>query len=273
MNDQYAVIGNPVEHSQSPVIHEQFAIQTGQSLAYTTVFSELDAFKETVLGFINDKKGKGLNVTVPFKEQAFDLCDEVSDYAQKAGAVNTLSFIDGKIIGANTDGIGIVRDITQNHHFPLSGRKILILGAGGAVKGVLQPILDQNPQLVFIANRTDSKSKSLAAEYGDSVSGGGYPDIPEDDFDVIINGTSASIQGDVPDIPEHATKALLCCYDMMYGDKDTAFMTWAKAHYVPVVHDGLGMLVEQAAESFSIWRDVSPDTESVLSYLKRQRKR
>lgn len=266
MKDQYAVIGNPIGHSKSPQIHTMFAEETGQELDYTARLAELDGFVESVENFFQHENGKGLNVTVPFKEQAFQLCDELSEYAALAGAVNTLSYTDGKIYGANTDGIGIVRDITQNHNVVLADKKVLILGAGGAVKGVLKPILDENPTLIFIANRTAAKATALADEYGEQVQGGGFADIPEQGFDIIINGTAASLQGDLPPIPDTCTTGLACCYDMMYSKDGTPFTAWAKQHDVMLILDGLGMLVEQAAESFFIWRGVRPSTEGVLAF-------
>lgn len=268
MKDQYAVIGNPISHSKSPQIHTMFAQETSQALEYTARLAELGGFVESVKSFFQYENGKGLNVTVPFKEQAFALCDELSDYAALAGAVNTLSYRDGKIYGANTDGIGIVRDITQNHNFALADKKILILGAGGAVKGVLKPILDEKPAVIFIANRTAAKATTLADEYGKQVQGGGFADIPEQGFDIIINGTAASLQGNLPPIPDECATGLACCYDMMYSKEGTPFTKWAKQHDVTLILDGLGMLVEQAAESFFIWRGVRPMTETILAHMR-----
>lgn len=268
MKDQYAVIGNPIGHSKSPQIHTLFAEETAQELDYTARLAELDGFVESAKSFFRDENGKGLNVTVPFKEQAFELCDELSEYAALAGAVNTLSYRDGKIFGANTDGIGIVRDITQNHGFALVNKSVLILGAGGAVKGVLKPILDANPALIFIANRTAEKATALADEYSDLVQGGGFADIPQHGFDIIINGTAASLQGDLPPIPDSCASSLACCYDMMYAKEGTPFTSWAEQHNVALILDGLGMLVEQAAESFFIWRGVRPTTEPVLATMR-----
>ncbi len=273
MTDQYAVIGNPVAHSKSPRIHTLFARQTQQDMHYSTLLAPLDQFQTAVRDFFVQEQGKGLNVTVPFKQEAWQLCNEHSDYALHSGAVNTLLYRDdGSIWGANTDGLGLVRDLQQNHAIALHDKKILVLGAGGAVRGVLQPILEQYPQQVFIANRTTARAHELVTLFGqfDVLDGGGYGDIPKTGFDIIINGTSASLQGDLPPVPAHCVVDAECCYDMMYSSESasTAFVQWALSHHVPRALDGLGMLVEQAAESFFIWRGVRPETHTVLSVLR-----
>lgn len=269
MLDSYAVVGNPIAHSKSPFIQNKFASQTGEAVMYSTLFAPVDKFAQTVQDF-RDSGGKGVNVTVPFKEDAWNFASELNDLAKRAGAVNTLIFHDdGKVSGANTDGIGIVRDLKQNHDIELSAKRILVLGAGGAVRGVLQPLLAENPQMIRVANRTVEKAITLAKDFADlgNIIGGGFDDINES-FDLIINGTAASLQGQVPPIPDSCLARQGSCYDMMYSaDEDTAFVTWAKDHNAAKALDGLGMLVEQAAESFYLWRGVRPDTKPVLDAL------
>ncbi len=279
MTDQYAVIGNPINHSKSPDIHTLFAQQTDQDLEYSTLFSPLDGFNKTVTDYFQNNqrgRGRGLNVTVPFKQEAWDLCresgNELSKYAQLAGAVNTLVHRDDNtIFGTNTDGIGIVTDLEINHQVTLADKNILVLGAGGAVRGVLQPILEKVPKHVFIANRTESKAHELADIFSkpEILAAGGYGTIPEDiEYDIIINGTAASLKGDLPPVPIRCVEKAECCYDMMYSNEPTAFVEWAKANGVSKALDGLGMLIEQAAESFSIWRGVRPVTKDVFLQLR-----
>ncbi len=273
--DKYAVIGNPINHSKSPQIHHMFAQQAEDEIMYEALLSPLDEFKETVEAFRNGG-GMGLNVTVPFKQQAWELADEVSDYAKNAKAVNTLVFReDGSIYGTNTDGIGLVRDLVENHQSLIQDKRILILGAGGAVRGVLQPLLQQMPEQVFIANRTPERAVELAADMQEfakqngkicKLSGGGFKDITGE-YDLIINGTAASLQGIMPPIPEGCLAAGVHCYDMMYGGRPTAFEFWCEDQGAAKVMNGLGMLVEQAAESFSIWRGKMPDTKPVLEAM------
>ena len=280
--DKYAVIGNPIAHSKSPQIHAYFAQQAKQDLMYEALMSPVDEFIETVAAF-RQGNGRGLNVTVPFKQEAFELADELSDYAQNAGAVNTLVFReDGSIYGTNTDGIGLVRDLVENHQSLIQGKRILLLGAGGAVRGVIQPLLMQLPKQIFIANRTPERASELAAdmlhliedEGGESsceLAGGGFADIlsfGSGEFDLIINGTAASLQGIMPPIPESCLAAQVHCYDMMYGGRPTAFENWCEDQGAAKVMNGLGMLVEQAAESFSIWRGKMPDTKPVLEAMR-----
>jgi len=269
--DKYAVIGNPIEHSKSPQIHHMFAQQAGEEIRYEALLSPVDEFKETVEAF-RKGGGMGLNVTVPFKRDAFELADELSDYAKHAGAVNTLVFRqDGSIYGTNTDGIGIVRDLVENHESLITGKRVLILGAGGAVRGVLQPLLQQRPSQVFIANRTPERATELAGDMQAlkekcTLSGGGFADI-EGEYDLIINGTAASLQGIMPPIPESCLAAGVHCYDMMYAGRPTAFEFWCDDNGAAKVMNGLGMLVEQAAESFSIWRGKMPATKPVLEAM------
>ena len=273
--DKYAVIGNPIAHSKSPQIHHMFAQQAEDDIMYEALLSPTDEFKETVEAF-RKGGGMGLNVTVPFKQEAWELADELSDYALKAGAVNTLVFRqDGTIYGTNTDGIGLVRDLVENHHSQIQGKRILILGAGGAVRGVLQPLLMQLPSKIFIANRTPERAVELATDMqviakenvpACELSGGGFNDI-EGEYDLIINGTAASLQGIMPPIPESCLASGVHCYDMMYGGRPTAFEFWCEDNGAAKVMNGLGMLVEQAAESFSIWRTKMPDTKPVLEAM------
>ena len=267
--DHYAVIGNPVSHSKSPQIHTLFALQTQQPLHYSKILAPLESFTAMVAAF-QAQKGKGCNVTVPFKQEAWNLATEHSSHAKRAGAVNTLLFQnDGAVVGANTDGIGLVRDITLNQCQSLKGKRILMLGAGGAVRGVLQPLLEHQPAEIVIANRTVSKALELAEAFADlgRVSGGDFESV-HGVFDVIINGTSASLQGELPPIPTTCIDAHTFCYDMMYGAKPTVFMQWAVEQGASQVIDGLGMLVEQAAEAFYLWRGVRPETQTVLRQLR-----
>jgi len=273
--DKYAVIGNPIAHSKSPQIHHMFAQQAEDEIMYEALLSPVDEFVETVEAF-RQGGGMGLNVTVPFKQQAFDLADELSDYAQRAGAVNTLVFRqDGSTYGTNTDGVGIVRDLVENHESNITGKRVLVLGAGGAVRGVIQPLLQQLPAQLFIANRTPERAIELASDMQDlrencELSGGGFEDIidhGQGEYDLIINGTAASLQGIMPPIPLSCLAEGVHCYDMMYGGRPTAFEFWCEDNGAAKVMNGLGMLVEQAAESFSIWRGKMPATKPVLEAM------
>ena len=269
MADRYAVFGNPIAHSKSPRIHTLFAEQTGEAVVYEARLAEIGQFAAAVAQF-RAEGGRGCNVTVPFKQDAWQLADELSTDAARAKAVNTLVLrADGSIYGANTDGIGLVRDLQQNHGISLQGKRILVLGAGGAVMGVLQPLLAERPQSVFVANRTAAKAVALAEAFADAgkVSGGGFTDI-HGEFDLIMNGTAASLQGDLPPLPQGCLAQGGCTYDMMYGAKPTAFVQWGNAQGAAQALDGLGMLVEQAAEAFFIWRDVRPNTKPILAQLR-----
>ena len=269
MTDRYAVFGNPIAHSKSPRIHTLFAEQTGEAVVYEARLAEIGQFAQAVAQF-RAEGGKGCNVTVPFKQDAWQLADELSADAARAKAVNTLVLrADGSIFGANTDGIGIVRDLQQNHGISLQGKRILLLGAGGAAMGVLQPLLAQQPKCVLVANRTAAKALELAEAFADvgNVRGGGFADI-DGEFDLIINGTAASLQGDLPPLPTGCLAQGGCTYDMMYGAKPTAFVQWGKMQGAAQALDGLGMLVEQAAEAFFIWRNVRPDTAPILAQLR-----
>ena len=263
--DRYAVLGNPVGHSLSPEIHRRFAAQTGQSLQYTALEVPLEHFAQ----FIADLHAEGLrgmNVTLPFKQQAFALSETLSERASAAGAVNTLIRTDTGWRGDNTDGAGLVADLTANLGLTLANRRILILGAGGAARGVLQPLLAQNPALTHIANRTAEKAHELAETFAaqGELRHSGLTGPFETPYDLIINATAASIHGQTPDIPDGLLAEGGAIYDMMYADKPTAFLEWGQAQGAATLADGLGMLVEQAAESFQQWRGVRPDTRSVL---------
>lgn len=268
MTDRYAVIGNPIAHSKSPQIHAAFAAQTGQAMAYGRILGE--DFEQDVHEFFFGG-GKGLNVTVPFKEAAWQLVDERSPRAETAGAVNTLILLaDGCLRGDNTDGIGLVRDLLQNHKVLLAGKRILLLGAGGASRGVIRPLLDQQPQQLVIANRTPSKATTLAEELAafGPVLGCGLGQLEGQVFDIIINGTAAGLGGEMPDIPGQCLSLDGVVYDMMYGDTQTAFVRWGYEQGAVLALDGLGMLVEQAAESFFLWRGIRPETAPVIRLLR-----
>lgn len=269
MTAHYAVIGNPISHSKSPLIHTEFAKQTGQDLDYVTREIPLDGLEEG-LKQLQAEGFKGINITVPFKEQVWQQVSNKSEHAMRAGAVNTLVFNDdGTLYGDNTDGIGLCRDLVDNHQIELANKHILLLGAGGAARGVIEPLLSYQPSQLFIANRTASKAKDLANLFKDfgNISGGGFTDI-NDQFDVIINATSASLQGEVPPLPNNVLANNASCYDMMYSNTDTAFITWAKQHHASKTIDGLGMLVEQAAEAFRIWRGIKPETQAVIENIR-----
>ena len=272
MTDRYAVIGNPIAHSRSPLIHRTFAAQTGQDLSYEALLGPLDTFTPFVREFFTEG-GRGLNVTLPFKEQAYALSDVLSTRAQQAGAVNTLMRgKDDRLYGDNTDGIGIVRDMTQNHGWTLQGKRVLIIGAGGAVRGVMGPLLAAGIASLRLVNRTPEKAETLAALFkgeGD-VAALRYEDIPAGSVDILINGSSASLSGELPPVPAGILAEGACAYDMAYGKGELPFMAWARGQGAARVSDGLGMLVEQAAESFYIWRQMRPETAPVLAMLREQ---
>ncbi|WP_346833308.1 shikimate dehydrogenase [Pseudomonas abietaniphila] len=270
MTDHYVVFGNPIAHSKSPLIHRLFAEQTGQALDYQTALAPLDDFTAFAKQFF--VSGLGANVTVPFKEEAYRLADQLTERGRRAGAVNTLARqADGSLLGDNTDGAGLVRDLTVNHGVTLKDKRVLLLGAGGAVRGALEPLLAEEPYVLVIANRTVEKAERLAQEFADigPVLPAGY-DWLEEPVDIIINATSASLSGDVPPIaPSLIQPGETFCYDMMYAKEPTAFCRWATEHKAGQAVDGLGMLVEQAAEAFFLWRGVRPDSAPVLAELRR----
>ena len=270
-SDRYAVIGHPVSHSLSPTIHARFARQTGEDLEYGRLEPAEDGFGEAATAFFADG-GRGLNVTVPFKAEARTWCDRVSDRASRAGVVNTLTLqANGWVAGDNTDGIGLVRDLTVNLDLGLAGTRILLIGAGGAARGVLEPLLGETPADIVIANRTATRAEDLAGDFGADgpVRGCGFEALDhEPAFDIIINASAASLGGALPPIPAAAIARGGTVYDMMYGPKAEAFLAWGRDAGAANVADGLGMLVEQAAESFLIWRGIRPDTATVLSALR-----
>lgn len=271
--DRYAVMGNPIAHSLSPAIHTQFAEQTGQGLEYRAILVPRDGLSEAVARF-RSAGGRGLNITVPFKEQAYTLVDRLSPRAQLAGAVNTLSFTPGEpSFGDTTDGAGLLADLRQNLGLNLRGRRVLVLGAGGAVRGILPPLLEDGPEVVVIANRTVERAIRLADAFAGlgPVVGVGLDALGrEAAFDVLINGTSASLSGASLKLPEHLPAPGATAYDMVYGAQPTPFMRWAAAHGAGLCADGLGMLVEQAAEAFLLWRGVRPQTRPVIERLRTQ---
>jgi shikimate dehydrogenase len=262
MSDRYAVIGNPVAHSKSPAIHAEFARATGQDIDYGRIEAPLDGFAREVERF-RAAGGKGLNVTLPFKQEAYRLCRRVSERARAAQAVNTLRFADS--FGDNTDGIGLVRDIAQNLQYDLKNRSILLLGAGGAAQGVLGALLEAGTARLAIANRTESKARALAERFP-GISACGYDALAGERFDIVINATSAGLAGAAPPLPEGLLGKSVLAYDMVYG-RDTPFLAAARKAGARAC-DGLGMLVEQAAESFFIWRGVRPATRAVLAKLR-----
>lgn len=264
MTDRYAVFGHPIAHSKSPQIHTAFARQTGQDMTYEAILAPLDGFADSVAAFIA-AGGRGANVTVPFKEEAFRLASRLSPRAQRAGAVNTLGFDADGMLGDNTDGAGLVADLTRNLHCTIAGKRVLLLGAGGAARGVIEPLLDQQPAALVIANRTVSRAEELAELFGRGVRACGF-DAADTPFDLVINATAASLAGDLPPLSPRAFTPDTLAYDMMYG-RDTPFLDFARTHGARTA-DGLGMLVEQAAEAFCLWRGVRPDTAPVIASLR-----
>jgi shikimate dehydrogenase len=268
MTDRYAVFGHPIAHSKSPQIHAAFARQTGQDMTYEALLAPLDGFADSVAAFVA-AGGRGANVTVPFKEEAFRLADRLTPRAQRAGAVNTLLFDADGISGDNTDGAGLVADLTRNLQCGLTGKRILLLGAGGAARGVIDPLLEQQPAALVIANRTVSRAEQLAGRF-DAMKHRGVTacsfDAADTRFDLIINATAASLAGELPPLSPKVFDAGTLAYDMMYGH-DTPFLNFARQHGAATA-DGLGMLVEQAAEAFYVWRGVRPDTAPVIASLR-----
>jgi len=268
--DRYAVVGNPVAHSKSPLIHDAFARATGQAMTYERIFAPLGSFADVARRFA-DEGGRGLNVTVPFKLDALAIAAHASERAEAAGACNTLARRDGEWHADNTDGAGIVHDLTVNLGVALSGANVLVLGAGGAARGILLPLFAQGPRAVVISNRSMSKAHALAEHFGTR---GPLVAMPPDalagrPFDVVINATSAGLSADAAwPWPDGLFAPGGFAYDMVYGDAPTAFLRWAGAQGVARSADGLGMLVEQAAESFFVWRGVRPPTAGVIELLR-----
>jgi shikimate dehydrogenase len=272
MLDNYAVFGNPVEHSKSPDIHTAFAKANDEKISYKRQHIDIGAFEKEAQKFFKSG-GKGLNVTLPFKLDAYNFAENLTQRAKIAGAVNTLSVgYDGKIQGDTTDGIGITRDIVDNLGWAINGKKVLVLGAGGAVRGILQPILELLPQNVVIANRTIEKALKLSKIFADmgNLLGCDFQMLGGQQFDVVINGTSATLSNKIPPLPRGLLSKNAVCYEMMYGSQQSIFLEWAKNNGAAQISDGLGMLVEQAAESFYVWRGVRPETRAVISMLKKQ---
>ena len=272
MTDRYAVVGNPVVHSKSPLIHAAFARQTHQDLHYEAILAPLDGFISTVEIF-RQQGGKGMNITVPFKLQAHQLANELTERARVAQAVNTFKFENETVLGDNTDGAGLMRDITANLNLPVYGKRVLLMGAGGASRGVILPLLQQQPALLAVANRTPRKAFDLQQQFAtySQISAGGYMDFAGEQFDIVINATAASLNDDLPELPEGIFAARALAYDMMYSNKPTRFLQYAAQRGVPHLADGIGMLVEQAAESFYLWHSIRPDTRAVIAQLRNSR--
>lgn len=269
MLDSYAVIGNPVSHSKSPLIHTAFAQQTNQAMQYVALLAPLDSFQATVQDF-RQRGGKGLNVTVPFKLEAYQLANRLTERASIAQAVNTLKLENGEILGDNTDGIGLVRDIESNLGIAIAGKRILLLGAGGAARGVILPLLQHKPSLLAIANRTPEKAAALRKHFNTygNIAAGDFMFFADEHFDIIINATSASLHNTLPELTASVFAQATLAYDMMYQHEPTPFLKFARQHGAQQITDGIGMLVEQAAESFFIWRNVRPQTKPVIAQLK-----
>ena len=268
MTDKYAVIGNPIGHSKSPLIHGTFARQTAQDLVYTAIEGPLDGFEEAVRRFIADG-GRGMNVTAPFKLQAYAMADEATDRARLAGAANTLTFDAGRIVADNTDGVGLVNDIQRNLGVPLAGRRVLVLGAGGAVRGAIRPFLAQAPAELVLVTRDLGKARAIAADveaFGGLVVGS-YADLAQRSFDVVVNATSASLRAELPPVPGTVFGPACLAYELCYAKGLTPFLRLARASGAARLADGVGMLVEQAAEAFAGWRGVRPETRDLIAQL------
>jgi shikimate dehydrogenase len=270
MTDKYCVFGNPVAHSKSPLIHAAFARQTGQDLEYRAIAAPLGGFAGAVETFVAEG-GKGANVTAPFKQEAYRLATRRTRRAEQAGAVNTLLFRDGEVVGDNTDGVGLLRDIAIRLNTPLRGRRVLLLGAGGAARGVAGPLLDEHPASLSIANRTLERARELAERFAalGPVAGCRYDELAGRVFDVVIDATSAGVAGAMPDLPAGIFAPGSLAYSMTYGPEDTPFCVFAHEQGAGAVSPGLGMLLEQAAESFFVWRGVHPDCVPVLALLRK----
>ncbi len=267
--DRYAVIGHPIAHSKSPIIHKLFAEQTGQNIEYEAMDVAPEELEARIREFV-DAGGHGLNVTLPLKQDVLPLLDELTERAKLAGAVNTITYgDDGKLSGDNTDGVGLIADLRTNLRLELENATILILGAGGATRGIVLPLLEEKPAKLVIANRTVERAETLAEDFRGSgtLQASNFDDLAEHDFDLVINATSAGIHGELPPFPESIIGADTVCYDLSYSMRETPFISWAKGLGCKRAYQGWGMLVEQAAESFTIWRGVRPNTQDVLSRL------
>ena len=269
MSDRYAVIGHPISHSKSPVIHRIFAEETGEALTYEAIDVPPEELGEAIARFISNG-GRGLNVTVPHKQDVLPLMDSLTERAKLAGAVNTIRCGDnGELEGDNTDGVGLVADLRDNLGIELTDASILILGAGGATRGIIPPLMEQKPAELVVANRTVDKAQALATGFMDlgNISACGFSDLDNRRFNLIINATSAGLEGEVPPFPTSLLSTDAVCYDLSYSMRDTPFVSWAKENGCDKVYQGWGMLIEQAAESFAIWRGVRPDTAEVRRRL------
>jgi shikimate dehydrogenase len=267
--ERYGVMGYPVSHSRSPVIHRLFALQTGQNIQYELLQVAPQKLEQAVRQF-QRTGGRGLNITVPHKSPVTRLCDQLSERASTAGAVNTLAFQDNEIFGDNTDGIGLLRDLAINLGINLEGADILILGAGGATRGITGPLLEMLPKSLVLANRSLDKAKELADQFEKSgpISACRFNGLPANqNYDLVINATSAGVRGETPPFPPSCVSSISFCYDLAYGLKGTPFTTWARQHDAGRTAQGWGMLVEQAAESFEIWRGIRPNTAEILSRM------
>ena len=269
MTDLYAVVGNPIAHSQSPLIHQEFARQTRQKMNYERLLAPLDGFAATVEAFIQSG-GMGMNITLPFKMEAAQLATQLTARARAAQAANTLTFKDGEIIGDNTDGVGLVHDIMENLDVAIKGKRVLLLGAGGAVRGVLLPLLEQRPAQFTLVNRTVDKAQALAHAFSvhGEVEAVGYEALLGRQFDIVINGTSTSLHNELPPIPPGIFAARSLAYDMVYASGLTPFLQRAQRERAAMLADGIGMLAEQAAESFFIWRGMHVETRTVMILLR-----
>ena len=268
MPDHYAVIGNPIAHSKSPWIHAEFSRQTGQDMRYEAMLAPLDGFHVAVTHF-RQRGGKGMNVTVPFKPEAYAISHRLTERAHAAQAVNTLAFADDEIFGDNTDGVGLMQDILVNLGFSIAAKRVLLMGAGGAARGVVLPLLEHAPCILVVANRTRRKADELQQQFfhRGNIASGDYADLRGEKFDLVINATSAGLHGESLPLPDGIFAPGALAYDMVYGNAETPFMVAARALGASRVSDGLGMLVGQAAESFFLWRGVRPDTGPVLQML------
>ena len=272
MPDRYAVMGYPIAHSKSPFIHRRFAAETGEPVTYDALLVEPGGFRAAVERF-RAQGGRGLNVTIPFKGEAFALAGRRSERAERAGAVNTLWFDGAMVCGDNTDGVGLVRDLTRNLAVDIEGRSVLLLGAGGAARGVIGPLLDERPRRLVIANRTVSRAVELAQRFArqGSVSAMALDTtLSAGGFDIVVNATAASLAGDLPPLPPDTLRAGGVAYDTVYAARPTPFVEWGASEGAAIATDGLGMLVEQAAESFRLWRGQEPRTGPVIAALQAQ---
>ena len=268
MTDRYALIGHPLGHTKSPLIHAEFARVTAQALTYEAIDAPVDGFRAAVDDF-RAAGGRGINVTLPFKLEAFAYATERSDRARHAGAVNCMKFEGSRAIAENFDGVGLVNDIEANLGFALAGQRVLLLGAGGAARGALLPFLDAKPARLVVMNRTVAKAKALGEEFAayGNLATGGYVDFPDEAFDIVVNATSASLRGELPPLGRGAFKAGALAYDLVYGKGLTPFLRFARDAGAGRLADGIGMLVEQAAEAFAWWRGVRPATKPLIAKL------